>query len=575
MTIGVFRFSWSRGVGPVLAMLLSLMFAQTATAQYAPPGVHSRAELLFLLDYMGLYPGPAPGATEAEVEADLATIAAELQIIDIPANGFPALRSFAQRYVRLDAAAIREYAAFYRDVGAGAALQNDWEALKSATASFAESQSNEALLYEFEVRAAGTDYGQLARMLAGHSDPKAGEPDADEEAYWSLIQDLAATGNPAIIAAYLDRYPNGAFKGEALATLNDAAEGAILARPTESAADRPEQPPPPKSPAEIEQALALSASDWRSYQSALGDLGYAPGIADGQPGGRTRRAIIAWQRDAVFEPTGWLTAEQIARLKLDHGALLASRDRDDDLRIGEVFSDCAACPSMMVLPGGAFTMGSPDDEGGRNAQESPQRRVSVPAAFAMGVYPVTFTDWDACVADGGCDGYRPDDAGWGRGDRPVINVGWRDLASYFAWLSAKTGKAYRLPSEAEWEYAARAGTRTRFHFGDEIDGRAANFGDAAGQTLPVNDHRPNAFGLYDIHGNAWEWTQDCWLEDYAGAPSTTVARESPNCGRRVVRGGSWKNPERLVRSASRGFAGVGNGGRNNQIGFRVARDISR
>ena len=195
------------------------------------------------------------------------------------------------------------------------------------------------------------------------------------------------------------------------------------------------------------------------------------------------------------------------------------------------FQDCLDCPTMLLIPGGTFTQGSPPDEPESNDDERPQHTVNVPA-FALGQTEVTFDEWDACVADGGCS-HNPDDEGWGRGDRPVINVSWNDAQEYVAWLSAETGEDYRLPSESEWEYATRAGTTGRFNTGDCITTDQANFdgrfpaqgcptGIDRNQTLPVASFAPNAFGLYDTHGNVWEWVQDCWNASYT-VPRPTAA----------------------------------------------------
>ncbi len=148
----------------------------------------------------------------------------------------------------------------------------------------------------------------------------------------------------------------------------------------------------------------------------------------------------------------------------------------------------------------------------------PQHRVTV-KPFAIGKYEVTFDEWDACVKAGGCNGYRPEDPGWGRGNRPVINVSWNDTKAYVAWLAKKTGNPYRLPSEAEWEFAARAGTTTPFAFGTTITPKQANFGRSDGKTEPVGSYPPNAWGLYDMHGNVWEWVEDCWHDNYGRSPT--------------------------------------------------------
>ena len=228
---------------------------------------------------------------------------------------------------------------------------------------------------------------------------------------------------------------------------------------------------------------------------------------------------------------------------------------------GELFKDCPFCPPMVALPSGSFLMGSPEDEAERAPDEGPQRRVDVPRV-AIGAYEVTFQDWDACVKDGGC-AHRPNDQGWGRGAMPVINVSWEDAQQYVAWLSEKTGEVYRLPSEAEWEYAARAGAGTPFHTGEAISTDHANFdgrlpygdsppGQALERTAPVGALVANDWGLYDVHGNVWEWTQDCWNRRYDGGPVDGSAWESGgDCRLAPLRGGSWRTVTRNVRLANR------------------------
>jgi formylglycine-generating enzyme required for sulfatase activity len=203
-------------------------------------------------------------------------------------------------------------------------------------------------------------------------------------------------------------------------------------------------------------------------------------------------------------------------------------------RLKGPFRDCPECPEMVIIPSGSFMMGSPESGSGRESNEGPVHRVSVRQPFAIGKYEVTFAEWDACVADGGCNGYWPEGFGWGRGKRPVINVSWKDATSYTSWLSRKTGHAYRLPSKAEWEYAARAGTTTRYHFGNSISSSQANYdldptqvanlnyrpaSRMVARSVPVGSYPANAFGLHDVHGNVREWVGDCWNESYAGAPS--------------------------------------------------------
>ena len=254
------------------------------------------------------------------------------------------------------------------------------------------------------------------------------------------------------------------------------------------------------------------------------------------------------------------------------GAWFALASWDGGSRPGRRFRDCAECPQMVVIPAGSFLMGSPESEEGRDDDEGPVHRVEIGEPFAVGAYAVTFEEWDACAAAGGCGGYRPDDSGWGRGRRPVINVSWEDAQGYVGWLGGDTGEEYRLLSEAEWEYAARAGMRTRYSFGDEITPSDANYDRNIGKTRPVGSYRANGFGLYDMHGNVWEWVQDCWNNNYRGAPSNGDAWKSGDCSRRILRGGSWINNPGNLRAANR-FRFV-TGSRDYSDGFRVARTLT-
>ena len=234
------------------------------------------------------------------------------------------------------------------------------------------------------------------------------------------------------------------------------------------------------------------------------------------------------------------------------------------------FRDCEQCPEMVSVPAGVFYMGSPENEDGRDYDEGPLRRVEV-APFSIGKYEVTFSEWDACVEAGGCS-YRPDDNWWGREHRPVINVSWEDIKEYLAWLASITSKDYRLPSEAEWEHAARAGTTTRYAYGDTISIREANYEKAIAKTVEVGSYPPNQFGLHDVHGNVWEWVEDRWHETYENAPFHSIAWIDGNENRRVIRGGSWSAIARVTRSASR--YGREPAYRSTNGGFRVARSVS-
>jgi formylglycine-generating enzyme required for sulfatase activity len=237
---------------------------------------------------------------------------------------------------------------------------------------------------------------------------------------------------------------------------------------------------------------------------------------------------------------------------------------------GEVFRDCAECDEMVVIPAGEFDMGSTDV-----AAESPRHHVVIARPFALGRREVTFAEWDQCVASGSCK-YAPNDHGWGRGDRPVVDVSWDDTKAFLAWLSRKTDQTYRLPSEAEWEYAARGGGVSAYWWGRDIGSGRANClecgGGASGrQTLPTGSFRPNPFGLYDTAGNAAEWVLDCWNASYRGAPADGSAWLSGDCSLRVLRGGSFGSKASAVRSSAR-FR-YDEDVRYYANGFRVARDI--
>jgi formylglycine-generating enzyme required for sulfatase activity len=249
----------------------------------------------------------------------------------------------------------------------------------------------------------------------------------------------------------------------------------------------------------------------------------------------------------------------------------------DQLANGE---PCAACPEMVVAPAGTFTMGSPPSEAGHSDAEV-QVRVTIARPFAVGKFAVTFDQWDACVADGGCNGYRPPDH-WGRGNRPVINVNWNDATAYAEWLSGKTGKAYRLLSEAEREYVTRAGTTTPFWWGSSITPNQANYdgngtyaggpkGENRQRTVPVDNFEANPWGLFNVHGNVFDWTTDCWNASNQGNPGNGNARATGDCSLRVVRGGSWYFIPLYLRAAYRYRSPFA---RSLSVGFRLARTLN-
>jgi formylglycine-generating enzyme required for sulfatase activity len=267
-------------------------------------------------------------------------------------------------------------------------------------------------------------------------------------------------------------------------------------------------------------------------------------------------------------------ADQYWRSQMGPSVLADDQEAEKASKPGSEFTECASnCPTMVVVPAGRFTMGSPATETDRLPAEGPQHEVTIAKPFAVGRTEVTFAQWDACVAAGACR--KVSDNTWGRGDRPVINVGWGDAVQYVEWLARMTGKPYRLLSEAEWEYAARAGTTTRFSFGDD-DADLGRYGwyfkNSDRKSQAVGIKMANGFGLYDMHGNVYEWVADPWHENYENAPSDgSVWRDAPVPNRRVARSGSWFFDAKNLRSASR--VGPPSNLQDGNVGFRVARDL--
>jgi formylglycine-generating enzyme required for sulfatase activity len=429
-------------------------------------------------------------------------------------------------------------------------------------------------------------------------------PNAAEMAFWDAIKGSA---NPADFEDYMSRFPNGTFVGLAKRRL---------------AALTPATPTGP------------SLDMIREAQKRLKDLGYDPGTADGRMGAKTQSAIQSFQRSHDLTVDGTVTDALVASLKVARKQVAAVRPAPvpkpapspakpavgvypKAYKPGDVFKDCPDCPEMVVVPAGSFTMGSPEDETSREGVpdkyakwERPLHRVTIPRPFAVGKFEVTRGEFDAFVrttrhdTSGGCWVWNAAEGKWAnqaskswrdpgyrQTDRdPVVCVSWDDAKAYVAWLSRKAEKSYRLLTEAEWEYATRAGTTTVRFWGESAasacgyanvhdrTSKSANKGfkwahhdcdDGHGQTAPVGSFQPNGFGLHDMLGNVWEWTEDCWHDSYSGAPTDGSAWTSGGCGRRVLRGGSWDLKPWVVRSAFR--SGSLADDRDGSFGFRVAR----
>jgi formylglycine-generating enzyme required for sulfatase activity len=286
--------------------------------------------------------------------------------------------------------------------------------------------------------------------------------------------------------------------------------------------------------------------------------------------------LIGWINQSYLkEQLNWYTAVR-PYMKTQVRPYVLAAAAEQALKTGDSFRECAKdCPEMVVVPAGDFMMGSPPNEKGRYDNEGPQHRVTIARPFAVSRFEVTFDEWGACVNYGGCEP-GVSDSGYGGARKPVINVNWDDAQRYVAWLSRMTGKPYRLLSEAEWEYAARAGMQTAYSWGEKIGKGNANCNGCGSQwdnmqPAPVGSFAPNAFGLNDMHGNVWEWVEDCYHNNYDGAPTDDSAW-SGDCDRRVVRGGSWRLIPPFLRSADRGWNSSDS--RVSDLGIRVGRTLN-
>jgi formylglycine-generating enzyme required for sulfatase activity len=278
--------------------------------------------------------------------------------------------------------------------------------------------------------------------------------------------------------------------------------------------------------------------------------------------------------------------------------LTASQERG--LKPKDVFRECENCPDMVVVPAGSFTMGSPAGEKERSDAEGPQHTVTIGKLFAVGKWHVTRDQFEAFVnargyavgttcykygAGGQRNGSWRDPGFLQEGSHPVVCISWNNAKDYVDWIASKTRKPYRLLSEAEFEYAARAGTTTPFWWGSSITPAQANYngnfvyaGDGSNgqwrhQTVPASSFAANPWGLYNVHGNAWQWTADCWHGNYDGAPSDGSGWTT-GCSRgHVVRGGSWENGPKFLRAAFR-FVLTGDDLEDLYVGFRVARTLA-
>jgi formylglycine-generating enzyme required for sulfatase activity len=334
-----------------------------------------------------------------------------------------------------------------------------------------------------------------------------------ELAFWQSIKDSSHVSD---YEAYLKAYPKGRFVALAQARIARLRAAAEKAPPVASTAPPAPSTKPARAPAHAAAGARKAAA----------------------------KAAPAPEDEAPPAPSGKAAA-------------------------GAEFKDCPACPTLIPLSAGPFTMGSDSSD----PSEKPAHHVALDDPFAIGKYEVTVEEWNACVEAGACQ--RVGQYASPNPKAPIRDVSWDDAQQYLKWLSTSSGKPYRLPSEAEWEYAARGGTSTRYWWGDQMVTGNANCKDCGEPWRiegPANagSFAPNPNGLYDMNGSVWEWVADCWHNSFKDAPTDGKAWDQPNCSVRVIRGGSWREPASYMVSSTRFKydAGV----RHSQNGFRVARN---
>ena len=399
----------------------------------------------------------------------------------------------------------------------------------------------------------------------------------DEKAW----QELSAEDSVPAYEDYLEIFPDGIHQAEALRRIE-----AIQQAEAKVERERLER--------EKQDNLAWeAASNTRTVAAFDSYISEWPAGLHIEDATRIRRQLLDQSNDEkAFQSALKLNNKEAFQAYIDafpKGVnVTAALQKIDDLtlRPGKTFTDCEGCPALMVVPAAAFWQGSEENSPLALSMEKPHRLVTIDKPFAVSIYEITMAEWDLCFADKGCTS-RPGDNDWGRGNRPVIMVSWNDAEEYVHWLSEKTGQSYRLPSESEWEYFARAGQE-----GDWPSGHPAivcEFGNVAGTetgfrwqheyckdetalgTTPVGSFRPNEFGLYDTIGNVSEWTADCLNLSYVDAPVDGSAWGRGICSSHMTRGGSWITGSREIRLPAR--FNLKNGDRNDFTGFRVVRTI--
>jgi formylglycine-generating enzyme required for sulfatase activity len=362
----------------------------------------------------------------------------------------------------------------------------------------------------------------------------------------------------AMLAALPKPEPEPAYRVTALSKIMRAVEGVIIRRKPDGLS---------KSIArisggeEVEVVGLVARQKWNK----TGHRWYKVALSGNRSGFAFGRALV--ERKKVEAPTPTPKAQPVVGVYPNPDPVVEKTR----YKPGDVFKDCDVCPEMVVVPAGEFMMGS--NEGNRD--EKPVHTVTISNAFVVGVYEITISEWDSCVAEGQCPAPRPSGKklDFSTASTPVSRIGFKNAQQYVSWLSQKTKQRYRIPSESEWEYFARAGSHYSYSFGEIIEPEHANYAVDLFRPVEVGRYKPNKFGLYDVHGNVREWTSDCYRRDYNGAPTDGASNGLGNCWARVSRGGSWNDDPHNIRSAKRFKESGINARYNGLTGLRVVRDL--
>jgi formylglycine-generating enzyme required for sulfatase activity len=388
--------------------------------------------------------------------------------------------------------------------------------------------------------------------------------------FWDSIKD---SDNPADYEAYLEAYPDGRFAPLAkvrVRSLREQKKGAeqeskakieMMDREFDVVRNASLREGPDSSTTRLATLNAgtrvvvtgrVVDANWYRVETSDGQSGFVFGKLLKEAGAPVAKQepVAAATATATVAPAPEKKPEQVAKAPEPEKVTAPPPPPPPPEPEVKSFKDCPTCPEMVELPPGSFVMGSKAGD----STENPVHRVTIDYPIAMGRYEVTVAQWKVCHDAGGCE-FMPSRKGM-KADMPVYNLSWQDAAQYVAWLSKTTGKKYRLPSEAEWEYAARAGTETEFWWGDDVGEGNADCRDCGGEwskktPAEVDTYPPNAFGLHGMNGGVWEWGADCWFDSHEGAPADGSSRSTSGCQSRILRGGAWRNNAGYARSASR------------------------